>query len=160
LDILVAVWVGNNDNTPMGAVASGVTGASPIWNKIISQALQDFPQNWPLQPPDVVGKQVCSTNGMLAPEPASPDCPTRYEYFLRTHTPPLFSGSRQDIPIYRPTQSPATKQQLVSEPQNIDYQNHAVIIDPLGTILCLDCPQAYGSADQISLDSKGQAKKL
>lgn len=33
---LVAVWVGNNDNSQMSRVASGVTGASPIWNKIMS----------------------------------------------------------------------------------------------------------------------------
>src|SRR5258708_6872548 len=28
--VLVATWVGNNDNSPMGAIASGVTGATPI----------------------------------------------------------------------------------------------------------------------------------
>ncbi|MDP3994911.1 MAG: transglycosylase domain-containing protein [bacterium] len=32
---LVAVWVGNNNSTPMARIASGVTGASPIWNKIM-----------------------------------------------------------------------------------------------------------------------------
>jgi len=29
-DYLVAVWVGNNDNSPMSHVVSGVTGAAPI----------------------------------------------------------------------------------------------------------------------------------
>ncbi len=38
---VVAVWVGNNDNTPMSYVASGVTGASPIWNSLIRLQLQD-----------------------------------------------------------------------------------------------------------------------
>lgn len=38
---LAAVWVGNNDNTPMSYVASGITGASPIWNKIIRTQLSD-----------------------------------------------------------------------------------------------------------------------
>lgn len=38
-DRLVAVWVGNNDNTPMSYVASGITGASPIWNNIIRTQL-------------------------------------------------------------------------------------------------------------------------
>jgi 1A family penicillin-binding protein len=32
---LTAVWVGNNDNSPMTRIASGVTGAAPIWNKIM-----------------------------------------------------------------------------------------------------------------------------
>jgi 1A family penicillin-binding protein len=38
-DYLVAVWVGNNDNSPMARVASGVTGASPIFNKIMTALL-------------------------------------------------------------------------------------------------------------------------
>ena len=34
--VVVGVWVGNNDNSDMSpVVASGITGASPIWNKII-----------------------------------------------------------------------------------------------------------------------------
>ncbi len=40
-DRLTAVWVGNNDSTPMSYVASGVTGASPIWNKIMHLLLDD-----------------------------------------------------------------------------------------------------------------------
>jgi membrane peptidoglycan carboxypeptidase len=38
---LVASWVGNNDNTPMSWVASGVTGATPIWNKIMKHMLDN-----------------------------------------------------------------------------------------------------------------------
>ena len=40
-DRVVAVWVGNNDNTPMSYVASGITGASPIWNKIFRTMLDE-----------------------------------------------------------------------------------------------------------------------
>jgi penicillin-binding protein 1C len=36
---VVGVWVGNNDNTSMTKVASGVTGASPIWNRIMKAAI-------------------------------------------------------------------------------------------------------------------------
>ncbi len=39
-DRLVAVWVGNNDNRTMSYVASGITGASPIWQKIINTQLK------------------------------------------------------------------------------------------------------------------------
>ena len=39
-NILVATWVGNNDNSPMSqSLASGITGAAPIWNKIIASLL-------------------------------------------------------------------------------------------------------------------------
>lgn len=38
-DYLVAVWVGNNDGSSMSRVASGITGAAPIWNKIMRSLL-------------------------------------------------------------------------------------------------------------------------
>ncbi len=39
--VLVATWVGNNDNSPMNqALASGVTGAAPMWNRLMSMMLQ------------------------------------------------------------------------------------------------------------------------
>lgn len=41
-DYLASVWVGNNDNTPMNPqLTSGVTGATPIWNEIMSKLLAD-----------------------------------------------------------------------------------------------------------------------
>lgn len=37
---VVGVWVGNNDNSPMNpALASGITGAAPIWNAIMKNLL-------------------------------------------------------------------------------------------------------------------------
>lgn len=46
-NLLTAVWVGNNDNSEMGKVASGVSGAAPIWRKIMlyempKRTKQDF----------------------------------------------------------------------------------------------------------------------
>ncbi len=38
---LTAVWVGNNDNTPMNqSLTSGVTGASPIWKRTMTMVLE------------------------------------------------------------------------------------------------------------------------
>src|SRR3989344_4217889 len=37
---VVGVWVGNNDNSPMSKVASGITGAAPVWNRIMSFVLK------------------------------------------------------------------------------------------------------------------------
>ena len=37
---IVGVWVGNNDNSPMNpTLASGISGAAPIWNKIMNNLL-------------------------------------------------------------------------------------------------------------------------
>ncbi|MFA7675942.1 MAG: PBP1A family penicillin-binding protein [Candidatus Shapirobacteria bacterium] len=38
---LVATWVGNNDGSPMSWVASGVSGATPIWNKTMTKILSN-----------------------------------------------------------------------------------------------------------------------
>ncbi len=39
---VVGVWVGNNDNAPMNRyMASGLTGAAPIWNRTMSEVLLD-----------------------------------------------------------------------------------------------------------------------
>ncbi len=157
-DILVTVWVGNNDNSPMSNVASGVTGASPIWNKVISFALKDKSPHWPVQPPDVIGALVCSLSGLKA-EDGMPDCTPRYEYFLKGTIPPNQGDLHRDIPIFRPTQAPATPKQIAEQPGDIENQNHAVIFDPLGVPLCLDCAGGYGEADLIRLDRHGQAVK-
>lgn len=40
-DFVTAVWVGNNDNSPMSRVASGITGASPIWSRTMRLLLEE-----------------------------------------------------------------------------------------------------------------------
>lgn len=42
-DRIVGVWVGNNDNSPMKNVASGVSGASPIWRRQMLETLTKTP---------------------------------------------------------------------------------------------------------------------
>ncbi len=156
-DILAAVWVGNNDNTPMSAIASGITGASPIWNKIMTYALRNYPQNWPHQPADVSGALVCSISGLKAPDNPDSSCSPRYEYFINGTIPPTDPGIHHDIPIYKPTQSPATRQQQLQDPGNIEIQNHSVVWDALGIPLCLDCAGGNGPPDNIQLDQNGKA---
>ncbi len=157
-DVLVAVWVGNNDNSPMSNVASGITGASPIWNKVISKALEKSSPHWPIQPPDVIGTLVCSVSGLKA-EDGMPDCSPRYEYFLKGTIPPDQGDLHRDIAIFRPTQAPATAKQITEQPGDVENQNHSVIFDPTGAMLCLDCSGGYGEANLIRLDRHGQAIK-
>lgn len=75
----VGVWVGNNDNSPMGKVASGITGAAPIWNRIISFVLKDK-KDEPLQKPDnVIAMQIDAYGGGLPVLGRQ----TRSEYFIK-----------------------------------------------------------------------------
>ena len=132
---LVAVWVGNNDNTAMSYVASGITGASPIWNKIMTFALKDQKQEWPLKPEDVVGASVCNLSGKM-PNPDSP-CETRFEYFLEGTVPSEVENLKTFVEVDK------TNGQLASgktPPENKEMQEHQVIFDPLGIPFCLDCP--------------------
>jgi len=80
---LVAVWVGNNDNSSMSRVASGVTGATPIWNKIMRALLaNEENHNWEI-PEGLVRIPICSLTGTLPCE----GCPTRLEWFLEENQP-------------------------------------------------------------------------
>ncbi|MBI1863368.1 PBP1A family penicillin-binding protein [Candidatus Microgenomates bacterium] len=63
-DYLVVVWVGNNDNTPMNqALTSGITGAAPIWNKMMSYLLTNYStkESWYKKPANIV-EVACGGN--------------------------------------------------------------------------------------------------
>lgn len=65
---LVAAWVGNNDNSPMSQnLASGITGAAPIWHEIMSNLLASSTSTKITIPSDVIQK----------------DCIGRKEYFIK-----------------------------------------------------------------------------
>ncbi len=58
-NLVVATWVGNNDNSPMSqALASGITGAAPMWNRIITSLLETRNEG-PLLIPDSLTKKSC-----------------------------------------------------------------------------------------------------
>lgn len=80
---LVAVWVGNNDNSPMARVASGITGATPIWNNIVSALLaSEESKEWEV-PEGLVEIPICILTGTLPCE----GCPVRLEWFLEENQP-------------------------------------------------------------------------
>lgn len=57
-NLLVATWVGNNDNTPLSqALSSGITGAAPIWKKIITPLVEEYDDQQILVPDNVVARQ-------------------------------------------------------------------------------------------------------
>jgi len=73
---LVAVWVGNNDNSPMSqSLASGITGAAPIWNKIMSLLLGNI-SNEPAKIPDDVTMKRCQGRNeyFIRGTETTPDC--------------------------------------------------------------------------------------
>lgn len=76
---LVGVWVGNNDNSPMIQVASGISGASPIWNQIIQDVLKDKPNTKFQVPVNIVKEDVDTVSGYKAHD----NFQSRSEYFIK-----------------------------------------------------------------------------
>jgi len=76
--MMVGVWVGNNDNSPMKRVASGVSGASPIWRQIIVEALKGkSSQGFTM--PEMVTAEVDAISGYGAHDGFA----ARVEYFIK-----------------------------------------------------------------------------
>lgn len=77
---VVGVWVGNNDNSPMNPkIASGITGATPIWNKLMQLALTNISNENFTKPDNVNAIQIDSLGGGLPCR----DLPKRSEYFVK-----------------------------------------------------------------------------
>ncbi len=137
---VVATWVGNNDNSQMNpALVSGITGAAPIWNKLMRKVLEGKADVWPKQPEGIVGAQICALSGLLPPnpDPNAPDrgCPTRFEYFIRGTVPTQQEQLKQAVMIDKTTHDLASPGQT----DNVEPQEHQIARDPV-SIWCLDCP--------------------
>ncbi len=152
---VVVTWVGNNDNTPMSGAVSGVSGASPIWNKIMKLVLDKAEKgaydpnekghSWPKQPDGVVGATICSDTGGSPPsqDPGAAGCPTRFEYFLAGTVPGTSNIVNQDVQINNATGQLAAPS---DPPDQIHTENKPTYTDPDGTVYCLTCPIASASA--------------
>jgi len=136
--ILVAVWVGNNDNSPMNrALVSGVTGAAPIWNKLMKKALTEKTDLWPKQPEGIIGKQICTLSGLLPPngeESADKGCETRFEYFWKGTEPTEKEQLKQTVLIDKTTGDIAAPEKT----ENREAQEHQILKDPV-SVWCIDC---------------------
>jgi penicillin-binding protein 1C len=90
-NVAVGVWVGNNNGDPM-VNSSGLTGAAPIWNSVITgiygnqNMLSSFavngqllPDDFQTPPPGVVSREICDVRNLR--EPAT-DCNRIVEWFL------------------------------------------------------------------------------
>jgi len=77
--VVVGVWVGNNDNSPMKRVASGISGATPIWRRIMMEALGSRPVKAWSMPNGIVQVEADKISGYAAHH----GFPSRQEYFIK-----------------------------------------------------------------------------
>ncbi|WP_373526068.1 penicillin-binding protein 1C [Nostoc sp.] len=89
-DYTVATWVGNFNGEPMRQV-SGVTGAAPLWNRIMlhlheHQEPADFPS-----PEGLVQLSVCATSGLRP----TPDCTSVVQEYFYPEDKIAYEGENQ-----------------------------------------------------------------
>ena len=133
-DYVVAVWVGNNDNTPMSGVVSGVTGAAPIWHDIMEYLIKDKAPKSLSKPQSVIGRSVCNETGQ--PPAEGTGCSTRFEYFLQGKYTNGAKTERRKVFIDKGTGDLAKSGQT----ENVEEQEKTILIDATGDQYCIDCP--------------------
>ena len=143
---LVITWVGNNDSTSMNrSVVSGVTGAAPIFNDIMSFVLGDSEYEWYQKPEDVVLTQVCHSG--FPPAKNGKPC--------STHTNDLFweGGKPTESTVITKEHwiNPATgiPPQFGEEVEGLVLQSHTFYSDPTTPIYCADCSRPTDESGKV-----------
>lgn len=141
--VVVGTWVGNNDNSPMSYLASGITGAAPIWHDIMAYALKDKPVEYYYRPPTVIQKPVCEITGL--PPTAGFSCKTRLEYFVRGTEGSLsrYITEKQNLWVNKDTKKPP---EPGKKDDNLEISEATVVKDATGEQFCLSCPTPTPSA--------------
>lgn len=97
--IAAGVWVGNNNNDPMNPyVASGITGATPIWNRFMKEFLKDKPEQKFSRLDSLQKVTVDELTGMLPFEDSS----SRQEWFIKGTEPTTASDWYMKLEICKP----------------------------------------------------------
>ena len=103
--LVSTVWVGFDDEKPLGETEEGSRTAVPIWIHFMREALRAVPERPRAMPPGIVALKVSSRTGAPA-NPADADAMT--EYFMVTHLPGGVSADKLDAPPpAQPSQSGA-----------------------------------------------------
>ncbi|MBU2547420.1 MAG: penicillin-binding protein 1C [Proteobacteria bacterium] len=111
--VVVAVWAGNFDASPMGRV-SGITGAGPLWRKVTRLCAAYYPAGRFERPAGMTEMDVCTETGLRA----GPDCPTRRtEIFMETCTPPGYCLHHGPVSARNAVSKPAVGRLAILSPR-------------------------------------------
>lgn len=128
--VTVGVWVGNNDNSPMNQkIASGITGASPIWYDIMNELLKKYTDGIMDKPDNVKALTVDAYLGGLPKD----GYPTRSEYFISGTEPKDVSSFYKTLKISKSNGKLANDVEVKNG--NYDQKDFIVITenDPVST---------------------------
>ena len=141
-ELLTITWVGNNDNTPMNPyLVSGVTGAAPIWNDIMSFLLKDREPIWQEKPSDVTSGTVCMT-GMPAERSEAESCTqTTQDFYWENGEPSIAKVYKKEYWVHADTGLPYVSGESTD---NLRLEQHTFYADPVTPDYCLDCTRPVG----------------
>ena len=150
-DYLTIVWVGNTDGSAMNSrLVSGVTGAAPIWNKIMTWLLADQEIEWPEQGFNIEQDEVCWTGMPRRTIDFSTDeegniigdnCGQQRKDKFWTESYPTRSGERREAVFYCSTTGLPPKQEGDEGCGELQSGEFLIAQDPLTSYYCIDCPR-------------------
>lgn len=95
--IVIGVWVGNNDNSPMHPnLASGLTGATPIWRRAMTTFLEGQEKSTFERPAGIISLEVDKLSGKLPGEHTEEK---RSEIFIKGRVPVEVDDLHMEIEI-------------------------------------------------------------
>ena len=119
-NLVVGVWVGNADNTPMVEV-TGVSGAGPIYNQFIREVLVGQPELEFARPDGLVQAEICTLSGLLPRD----NCPLRrLDWFIDGTQPTEYDNVYQTFPIDNRTGALADE---TTPPENVVLDTFVVL---------------------------------
>lgn len=134
-EYLVMTWVGNNDNTPMNrSLVSGITGAAPIFNDLMSYVLQGKEAIWQEKPPDVLSAPVCE-HGMPIQEGESCQLGNT-ELYWKESKPSLSKIETKQVWIDPKTGLPPPYGEVI---EGLVLEERTLYSDPVTELYCANC---------------------
>lgn len=139
-NLTVGVWLGNNDNTPMGKLP-GSLGAAPLWRDLMERYSNELPQLAFTPPSRVIAVNVCRGSGLLTgnargigyteyfiqgteptryctpPKPENSEEPPKDDPLLAQEEPKEEKKEKKPQP---PKKTAAKEQEALPEPQETD----------------------------------------
>lgn len=146
-EFLTITWVGNNDGSPMNQLASGITGAAPIWNDIMSLVLAGRDAVWQERPQDVISAQVCETG---FPPQKDQSCAMRgEEIYWEYGQPSRTKLVKENVWIDPMTGLPPKFGEQID---GLVLEERTVITDPVTENYCQDCNRAINEEGRVQYE--------
>lgn len=147
-EFLTVTWVGNNDNSSMSYVASGVTGAAPIFNDIMSYVLKNKEPLWQEKPESVIKGPICSSG--FPPQLDENNCGVIGEdYYWKEGQPSLSTKIEKEVWIRPETGLPP---EFGEQAEGLVLERHTIYQDPVTELYCADCNRPVDEEGKISYE--------